>query len=387
MIDVDACFHRLDLADLRRRRGVKWSAHPPDVLPAWVADMDFPLAPAIRAALDAALDRNDLGYPPDYGATGVPEAFATWATRWGWTFDAALTHLMPDVVEAIQSCVGTLTRASDAIVVNTAVYPPFLKAVRHAERVVAENPLTAHDRIDLDGLARLFAATRPTMVLLCNPHNPTGRVLDRDELSGIAQLAIDHDAVIVTDDIHADLTYDGREHVPMASLGPDVAARTVTLTSASKAFNVAGLRCALVIAGSVELHRRLFGSSEVARDAVGTLGIEATLAAWSSPGEEWLDACRAVLATNRDTVARWAAAQPGMEHRRPEATYLAWLDCRSLGLDADPAAWFLEHARVAMSSGPNFGPPGEGFVRLNFATSPAILDQILARLSDALDRR
>ena len=386
MIDVDACFRHLDLDALRRRRGVKWSAHPPDVLPAWVADMDFPVAPAIRDALMAALDRDDLGYPPDYGASGVAEAFATWATRWGWTFDPALTHLMPDVVKAIEDAIEAFTRPGDAIVVNTAVYPPFLKSVARSGRVLAASALTAEHGIDLDDMARLFATQRPTMVLLCNPHNPHGRVLRREELAGIAQLAIAHDAVIVSDEIHADLSYDGYVHVPIATLGPEVAERTITLTSASKAFNVAGLRCALAITGTAEHHRLLAQASEVARDAVGTLGIEAALAAWSPAGEAWLDACRRILAANRDTIARWATDQPGIVHRPPEATYLAWLDCRALALEVDPAAWFLQHARVALSSGSNFGPPGQGFARLNFATSPAILEQILTRLTDAIER-
>jgi cystathionine beta-lyase len=384
VIDLDAAFFDLDLDALHRRRGVKWSRYPADVLPAWVADMDFPVAPPIRAALEAALARGDVGYPPDHGTTGVPEAYSKWARRWGFTFDLGLTHLMPDVVKSIEHVIAAFTRPGDAIVVNTPVYPPFLSTVRHADRALVENPLSADGSLDLDHLAEVFVRHRPRMVLLCSPHNPSGRVLRRRELEAIVALAVDHDALIVSDEIHGDLVHQGA-HVPIASLSAAAAARTITLVSASKAFNVAGLRCALVIAGTPEVHRALLGGSEVARDAVGSLGIEAALAAWSPAGEEWLRACLAVLATNRTTVATWAAAN-GLGHHPSESTYLAWFDCRPLELGTDPARWFLDHARVALSPGPDFGGPGEGHARLNFATSPAILDQILDRLGAAIDR-
>jgi cysteine-S-conjugate beta-lyase len=224
--------------------------------------------------------------------------------------------------------------------------------------------------------------------LLCSPHNPTGHVPRRAELAGLAALAAEHDVVVVSDEIHADLVYPGAEHLPLAMLDGD-GSHTVTLTSASKAFNVAGLRCALAISGSAALADRLHGSAstgETLRDPLGALGIVASLAAWSPAGDAWLAACVHVLERNRDALASWAAGL-GIGHRPPEATYLAWLDFAPLGLGPNPSKWLLDNAHVALSPGLDYGEPGSGFARLNFATSPAILDKILGRISAAITAR
>jgi cystathionine beta-lyase len=379
-------FHRLDPAELRGRHGMKWSKCPPGVLPSWVADMDYPVAPVIGRALRAAVERSDLGYPPDDRTNGLPEAFAARAARlWGWDVDPARVHSLPDVVRGVALCVERLTAEGDCVLVGVPAYPPLRTVVRQQRRRLVEVALGDGS----DGVRALIEAVvrhRPRLVLFCNPHNPTGRVFTEAELRAAAHAAVDAGAALVSDEVHAELVYEGR-HVPLASLGRDIAANTVTLTSASKAFNLAGLRCAVMTVGAAPTLAPLVEAVVGLREPVGALGILATLAAWTPEGDEWLDACRTVLDGNRRLIAtRLAGAHTGIRYTPPPATYLAWLDCRALPLDGDPALWLLRQARVAVSSGTNFGQGGQGFVRLNFATSPAILDKMLGRIVDAAEQ-
>jgi len=386
-VDSRTLFEAIDERSLRRRRGAKWSRYPADVLPAWVADMDFDVAPPIADALRTAIADGDLGYPPDDHSSTLPSVFAARANeRWGWAPDPSLIHLIADVVRGLEHVVDRLSAPGAPVVVTTPIYPPFLKVVRILGRSLTEVPLHPDGALDLDALAACFARHRPPLMLLCSPHNPTGHVPSRTELAGLAALAAEHDVIVVADEIHADLVYPGREHVPLAMLDGD-GSHTVTLTSASKAFNVAGLRCALAISGSNALADRLHGPpGEGLRDPLGALGIVASLAAWSPDGDAWLAACLQVLERNRDTVGSWAA-RLGIGHRPPEATYLAWLDFAPLGLGPNPSKWLLENAHVALSPGLDYGEPGSGFARLNFATSPAILNEILGRITTALAAR
>jgi len=218
-------------------------------------------------------------------------------------------------------------------------------------------------------------------VLFCHPHNPTGHVFTDVELSQLGALVAERDLTLVSDEIHANLLYDRRVHRPFATIGDDVAARTITLTSPSKAFNVAGLRLAVCVAGSPQLHEALLALPDARRHGVGTLGIEAALAAWSDEGYAWLQSCVSALTDRRDRVT--ARLPRSIVFRPPQATYLAWLDCRPIDL-SDPYEFFLTKARVALSPGPDFGPTGVGFARLNFATSTAVLDEILDRITTAL---
>ena len=381
--DLAPLFHQLDPAALRGRHGMKWSKCPPGVLPSWVADMDFPVAPVIVRALRAAVERSDLGYPLDDRTNGLPEAFAARAARlWGWDVDPARVHSLPDVVRGVALCVERLTAEGDRVLVGVPAYPPLLTVVRQQRRRLVEVPLAD----DPHALREAVIRHRPRLVVLCNPHNPTGRVFTEPELRVAAHAAVDVGAVLVSDEIHAELIYEGR-HVPLAALGRDIAANTVTLTSASKAFNLAGLRCAVMAVGTAPALAPLVEAVIGLREPVGAFGILATLAAWTPDGDEWLDACRMVLDGNRRLVAaRLAGARSGIRYTPPQATYLAGLDCRALPVEGDPALWLLRRARVAVSSGANFGSGGEGFVRLNFATSPTILDTMLGRIVDAVEQ-
>ena len=369
--------------ELRARTGVKWRKYAPDVLPAFVAEMDFKVAPAIQSALKRFIDQGDYGYGQESDLERLYAAFGRWMSRrYGWDPDPALTIATADVVQALVASVVAFSGHDDGIITQTPIYPPFLRVIAATGRRLVENPFDLGDRytIDFDGLRDVGARGR--VLLLCSPHNPTGRVFARGELEQIAAIAEERDLTIVADEIHADLSFAPAKHIPMATIAP---ARTVTLTSATKSFNIPGTRAAVMHFGTAELKARFDGA--IADHLLGRpsrFGVDATIAAWTD-SEEWLATVMRYLESNRDAVSRWAASRPEVGYRAPEGTFLAWLDCRDLNLPGTPYDFFLESAKVALGNGPDFGTPGEQHVRLNFATSTEILDQILARMSHALD--
>jgi len=378
----------LELELLRTRLGEKWLTHDRDVLPAGVAEMDFPLAEPIRLGLQRAVDRCDVGYPIAPKNTGLREVFAErMQALYGWQVDPGRVEIITDVVQGLYVALEALSRKGEGAVVQTPIYPPFLAAVAETQRRLVENRLTRTEggfEIDFDALRdALDQHTR--VILLCNPHNPSGRVFTRSELEEIAEIADRNQLIVVSDEIHQDLVYDGRRHVPFASLSPEAAARTITLHSATKAFNIAGLRCAVAHFGSAELHKRFTAAAlPHIRGGIGLLGIYATLAAWRH-SQPWLDDVRRYLGSNRDFLRRTLAEKiPQIVFHPPQATYLAWLDCGALELPSTPGAYFLSHARVALSDGYYFGGPGQHFARLNFATSREILTRVLDHMATAL---
>lgn len=378
----------LDLDVLYSRKSEKWHTYPREILPAWVAEMDFPLAAPVERVLREAIDRWDIGYPIAPNATGLREAFAErMSERFAWTIDPTRAEILTEVVQGLFVSLYAYAKPGQGVVVQTPIYSPFLSAVEETGRRLVENRLADEPerwQIDWDGLeAGIDSETR--VLLFCNPHNPTGRVFTRSELERLAEVVLRHDLVIVTDEIHSDLVYDGRSHIPFASLGPEVAAHTVTLTSASKSFNLPGLRCAIAHFGSRELQQRFTGAfPRHVRGGMGLLGMYATIAAWRE-GQPWLDEVVAYLESNRDHVARCLALRfPGIRFHPVEGTYLAFLDCSALELGPSPVKHFYTRGRVALSDGRSFGPGFEQFVRLNFATSREILDQVLDRMSAAL---
>ncbi len=381
-------FNAISLEALRRRRGTKWTRYPPDVLPAWVADMDFDMAEPIRAGLAGMMEANDLGYSPKLPASGLPEAFAAFAARRfpGWEVAPERMIAIADIVQGIHIAIEAYTRPGDGVCTLTPVYPPFLQTVAETGRRLDFCTMVRGEgryEIDFDAL-RAAIDERTRLLLLCTPHNPLGRVFERDELEALAELAIERDLVVVADEIHADIVYPGFRHIPFASLGPEVEARTVTMTSATKSFNIAGLRCAVVIFGSDRLAERFNAWPERIRGAVSSFGMEATRIAWIEC-DEWLEALLAHLEGNRDFLHAFVAERlPGIRMELPAATYLGWLDCREFGLEPDPYQWFLDRARVGFNDGRDFGDGGEGHVRINFATSRAILTQVLERMEEAL---
>lgn len=376
------------LDELRRRSSAKWRVYDADVIPAWVADMDFELAPPIRAALEAQVALGDLGYPQMYERSGLAELFcARAAARYDWQIEPSQLEFFSDVVQAIYLCLMTLTEPGDGVLIQTPIYPPFLHAVDETGRRALHCPLVpGASRYGIDFDALDAAARKARMLLLCHPHNPTGRAFTREELESLAEIAQRHDLVVVSDEIHADLMLDARRHIAFASLSPEVAARTVTLTAASKAFNIAGLCLACGVFGSATLRERFGQIPNHVRGGRSTLGMAAAAAAWRD-GDAWLAETLGVLRANRARVAEAAREWPAVRHYAPEATYLAWLDCSGLELGEEPCRYFLREARVALGEGPSFGPPGQGCVRINFATTPEILDEVLGRMRAALARR
>jgi cysteine-S-conjugate beta-lyase len=380
----------LSIAELRGRAGNKWHRYPDDVIPAWIAEMDFDVAEPIQAAIRRLTDERAYGYDDDAADDVLGQAFADYMRqRFDWQVAADLILPVADLVQALFVSVAAFSTRGQGVVLQTPIYPPFLNAVRETGRRVVEHRLVDDDDryvVDRGTVVDLFDDSAP-LLLLCNPHNPTGRVLERHELEAIAEVAVERQLVVVADEVHADLVYPGKRHIPFASLGADIGARTVTITSATKSYNFPGLRCGLMHFGSEELRERFRASfPDRLLGKVNRLGRGATIAAWRE-GLPWLEWVMGVLATNREQLAaRLAAELPEVRHYSPEATYLAWLDCRTLALPASPQAFLLERARIALSDGAEFGPPGLGFVRLNFATAPAILDEILDRLGSALWR-
>lgn len=373
-----------DLARLRALSGIKWSRYPDDVMASWVADMDVPTAPAVVEAVRALVERADFGYT--FGAQAkLPEAWSEWmATRHGWRPDPKRVRVFTDVLQAVDLALHLRTKPGDGVVLLTPVYPPFFQMVQSPGRRVIDCQL------DPDGWhlnpRRLEASidSTTTAILLCNPHNPTGRAFTRDELAAIADIAERHDLLIISDEIWADVVYPGAKHIPIATLSEETAARTVTASAASKAFNLAGLRCAVAHIGDDELEAGICKLPGHLLGGVSSPGATATLAAWTEGGE-WLAETVTFLAQQRDhLMMRLAAELPEVSVWSPEATYLAWLDLRAYDLGDNPAAWLLENAKVALGSGPDFGEHGKGFVRVNFATTSAVLGETIDRLVRAL---
>lgn len=378
----------INLTRLRRRTGEKWKRYAADVLPAWVADMDFDVAPPIRAALEQCVGNDDLGYPMLRRRSGLHELFAERvAERFDWHIEPNQVEILNDVVQGIYICLQTMSAPGQGAVIQTPIYPPFLHAVDLTGRRSVLCPLDpGRTRFEID-FERLEAALDPDtrLLLFCNPHNPTGRVFDRTELERLAEIACRHDLVIVSDEIHADLVLGDQPHVPIATLGSEIAARTVTLMSASKAFNIAGLCIAFAAIGDTALQQRFNSMPPHTRGGFNALSMAAVRAAWTQ-SQAWLDDAVRYLRANRDHVADYCRRHwPEVVHLPPEATYLAWLDMRPLELAPSAYEFFLNDARVALSDGKAFGDVGEGYVRLNFATSRALLDEILTCMNDALD--
>ena len=384
---------------LRSLGGIKWTRFGPDVLPAWVADMDVRPPACVTERIADIVDRGDFGYNLA-AAELLPETFARWQhEKHGWSPDPGRVRKFCDVLHAIDVTLWLHTKPGDGIVLLTPIYPPFLKALDGAGRRLVDVPLDPDGwRLDPERL-RAAIDDRTTAILTCNPHNPTGRVFDTAELAAIAEVAVEHDLLVISDEVWADLIHpvggamngasdgDGANpqpiHRPLATIGEEIAARTVTVSSASKAFNLAGLRCAVAHLGHAEVAAGIEALPGHLLGAVSTPGAEAAIAAWTS-GDGWLRSLREHLVARRDQLAaRLAADLPEVGFQVPEATYLAWLDLRAFELGDDPSERLRDEAGLAVSPGSDFGVHGRGFARLNFATSAPILDEIVDRLATA----
>ena len=375
-----------DVEFLRSRRTNKWHKFADDVLPAWVADMDFGVAPPIAEALARLARNQEYGYAAREGALAA--AFARrMQHRFGWTVDPADAHPIGDLVQASFSSVMAFSEPGDAVLLQLPSYPPFMRAIEDTGRRLIANHMRDNGTrwvIDLDAYE---AAPDPcTRVLIfCHPQNPTGRAFTRTELEQVAEFAIRHDLIVVSDEIHADIVYPGNTHIPLASLSHEIAARTITITSATKSFNIPSLRCAIMYFGAPALKEQFFSRiPSRLLGSPGVTGVDATIAAWDE-GQPWLDEILVQLKSNRDWLAQTIGSElPGVMMRLPEATYLAWLDCSALTLPCPAGQFFLDRARVGLNFGETFGAPYANFARLNFATPAPVLREIIGRMAEAV---
>ncbi len=372
------------------RRGTccyKWDHYPEDVLPLPVADMDFASPEPVLRALHQRVDHGVFGY------TTAPDALydvicERLETLYGWQVTKEQILFLPGVVVGFNLACHAIGEPGDGVLVQPPVYGPFLSAPGNARRTTQYAELVrAGKRYEVDFDAFEAAITdRTRTFILCNPHNPVGRVYTRDELERMADICLRHDVVICSDEIHCDLLFSGHQHIPIASLGPEVAQKTITLMAPSKTYNIAGLKCSFAVVQDKALCERYRAAHAGLVSGVNLFGYAATLAAYSE-GEEWLTEMLAYIERNRDLLLDYVTAElHGIEMVVPEGTYLAWLDCRGAGIPGKPAAFFLEAARVALNEGEWFGPGGQGYVRLNFACTRSVLEEALERMRGALER-
>jgi cystathionine beta-lyase len=312
------------------------------------------------------------------------------AREYGWHVAREEIFFIPGVVSGFNQACHAVSVPGEAVLVQPPIYPPMLRAPGNAGCTCTKVPLVeGPERYEIDfgafEAAIVEGAQRTAIFLLCNPHNPTGRVFDRLELERLAEICLRHNVVICSDEIHCDIVYPGHPHIPIATLGPDVAAQTITLFAPSKTFNIPGLSCSVGVIQNPDLRERFDRAAAGLVPHVNVLGYTAALAAYRD-GQAWLEALLVYLAANRDHVLAYVAAQlPGVTCQKPEGTFLAWLDCRQAGIPGNPHTFFLEQARVALNDGARFGQAGAGWVRLNFGCPRATLDEALGRMRAALE--
>ena len=372
----------------RRATGSKkWSQYADDVLPMWVADMDFPVAPAILNALQTRLEHPMLGYAVAQDSLRETLVKHLW-NAYAWRIQPQDLVFLPGVEPGVNMALHALVPSGAGVALQTPNYPPLLHAPANWQLPRIELPfkVDAHGEYPTD-IAALEAGLKDAgALLLSNPHNPLGKVFSGDELQLIADACVRHDVMLISDEIHADILFDGRRHIPIASLSPRIAERSVTLMSASKAWNIAGLKTAFAVIQNPDLRQRFNAGRLGLVDSVNALGLDATQAAYRDGGD-WLRDVNAYLQANRDYLAEALRTRlPGIRMHLPQSTYLAWLDCSALGL-ADPQQFFLEHAKVALSAGLEFGDDCGQFVRLNFGCPRAMLEESLARMERSLAAR
>lgn len=376
--------------DRRQTESNKWRKYPADVLPLWVADMDFPSPEVIVRALRERVEHPFYGY-----GTEQPEFYEViidrLQKRYGWRVPAESILHVPGVIPGFNLACRALAEPGDGLLVQTPMYPPILRAPDNCGLVRDEAPLAraADGRYSIDfDVVRTAIRHHTRLFLLCNPHNPVGRVWDRADLATLAEICLERNVAIVSDEIHCDLVYPSYRHVPIASLSPEIERRTITLMAPSKTFNLPGLKSSIAIIPNTALRERFIAQQLDLVRAVNIFGYVATLAAYRD-GQPWLDELLRYLEGNRDFVASFVAEHlPGVTMAKPEGTYLAWLDCRGAKLPGDdPYTFFLEQAKVALNDGRAFGTPGHGFARLNFACPRTLLTEGLERMRKAMAAR
>ena len=370
---------------LRRRGSEKWGRFPADVLPMFVAEMDFPLAPEIKAALREAVEDGDTGYVHP-GDTRAAAAFAGFARdAWGWSPQVHRMGVTTDVSVVIVESLRRLIPGGGGVIITPPVYPPFFALVPEAGGTVVQVPLlddgTAY-ALDLGGIDRALRAGARG-VLLCNPHNPVGLVHSREQLAELSAIVARHGGFVVSDEIHAPLTHRGHSFTPYLTVSDAAREHGIAAESGSKAFNLAGLKTAFFVAESDRMTKLVTSLPEEVTFRAGLFGLIATREGFAS-SREWLRATVAAIERNVTVLEeQLAASLPAVRLRRPAASYLAWLDMSALDWGEDPAQFALDHAKVALSSGPAFGSQGAGYARMNLGCAPGTITEAVARLAQA----
>jgi cystathionine beta-lyase len=377
------------LVNRRSTESSKWHKYADGVLPLFVADMDFRSPEPVIRALRERVEHGLFGYGYGLEVSPLHEVVADRLhKRYGWAVSPEALVLVPGVIPGFNVACRVLAAPGDGLVIQTPAYPPILRVPGNL-RLTADTAELRREpdgryTIDFDAF-ELAIHSRTRVFLLCNPHNPVGRVFTTQELARMAEICLRAGLSICADEIHGDLLFSGHRHVPIATLDPEIAARTITLLAPSKTYNLAGLKCSVAVIPNAALRERFVAARVDMVQAVNILGYTAALAAYRD-GQPWLDELLRYLEANRDFLVRYVRSHlAGLRMAAPEATYLAWLDCRAAGLPgADPYTFFLERARVALSDGLTFGPGGAGFVRLNFGSPRSMLEQALDRMRQAL---
>ena len=375
-----------EVIDRHGTASLKWdSATTPDVLPMWVADMDFKTAPSVIAALRRRVEHGIFGY------VRVPDAYYEAVTGWfarrhGWTIDRQWMIYTSGVVPAVSAVIKALTRPGDKVVLQTPDYNCFFSSIRNNECTLVSNPLKRVGNtyvMDYDDLDAKLADPAVKLLVLCNPHNPVGRVWHRDELVRLGEMCIRHGVTVVADEIHCELVYEGHRYTPFASISDDFLRHSVTCFSPSKAFNIAGLQIATIVAADAEVRGRIDRAINVNEVCdVNPFGVEATIAAYNEGGE-WLDALLAYLKGNYDYMADYCAYHlADFPITELEGTYLVWMDCRALcGDSVALEQQLIDGTRLWLNAGAMYGVEGEGFMRWNLACPRSVLNEGLDRFA------
>ena len=383
-----------ELIDRRGRPGShKWNFYPEDVIPMWIADMDFRAPNVVLNALREKVEHGILGY--EQASDELIQVVCERMQRlYNWRVTPQQIIVVPGLVTGINAVARALCQPGDGVLMHTPVYSPFLEVPKNQNLVKQTTPFicisdgrTLHYEIDFDAFeAAISDYTR--LYLLCHPHNPIGKTFSRAELTRLGEICLRHNAIICSDEIHAELLLDDNPHTPLAAVSPEIAARTVTLIAASKTFNTAGLFCSFIIVPDADIRQKIIAATEGTVPWVNAMGLAAALAAFRDDPDtnEWHTSLLQYLKANRDTLVDYVTTRlPDIKTTVPQATYLAWLDCRDAKL-GDPFEFFMQKAKVALSDGIAFGPGGEGFVRLNFGCPRSRLLEALDRMKAALSQ-
>ncbi|CAG4905972.1 MULTISPECIES: aminotransferase class I/II-fold pyridoxal phosphate-dependent enzyme [Acidithrix] len=375
---------------LRNPYGTKWNRYEDDVIPMWIADMDFGSAQPVVDAISKAAGGFGLGYSRQEVYDDTIGAFqGRYLDQFSCEVDPSLALLTTDVVQSIYFAISLFSEAGDSVIIQSPIYPPFMHATKELDRQVAFNPLVESNdtmQFNFEQLDEIASDPKAKILLLCNPHNPSGRVMTEVEIRATLEIASRHNLLIVADEIHGEITYPRRSHLPIAKFVDDYDVSLITLTSASKAFNLAGLRCAVAGFSSMALKSRFEKISFHMRGAISNLGMVGTTVAWREC-DAWQDEVMGQLEKNRQTISDFINHHDlPIGYSMPEGTYLAWLNFENSSLGDDPASIILQKAKVALSSGSDFGPESSTFARLNFATSSQNLLRALEAIGEAITK-